>query len=356
MALLAENGPCTVNEWADNTIFNDYSWNSNANVFWVDQPPGTGFSTGKPDTTEDEIADDMYAFLQNFMKHFDGYFNNGFHVFGESYAGHYVPAITYHIFDMNNKGQNPNIPLESFAIGNGLTDPYIQYAYYADMAYDSGTAPSVISKRTYEIMTNHIPQCQSYIEKCQTGSSQDCTTAMDYCEIWEMEPVTATGVNPYDLRIPCEIPGLCYNFTNVDTWLNNKTVQAALGVDMKWEECANAPHIALSGDWMLEYQEKIPPMLAGGIRGLIYAGDVDWICNWLGNKAWATTLDWEYQSEFESAPDQPWKPDGTEYGMLRAYKNFAFLQVYQAGHMVPMDQPEAALLMLNNWLHNTLSA
>jgi carboxypeptidase C (cathepsin A) len=29
-----------------------------------------------------------------------------------------------------------------------------------------------------------------------------------------------------------------------------------------------------------------------------------------------------------------------------------FLQVYEAGHMVPMDQPEAALSMLNTFLRN----
>jgi len=169
-----------------------------------------------------------------------------------------------------------------------------------------------------------------------------------------MEPVTATGINPYDLRIPCEIPGLCYNFTNVDVWLNNATVQSELGVDAKWVSCANAPHIALSGDWMLDYQDKLPPMLEAGIRGLIYAGDQDWICNWIGNKNWALEMSWTGQNAFNSATDKPWNPDGTERGMIRSAQNFTFLQVYQAGHMVPMDQPQSALLMVNQWLTDSL--
>lgn len=354
MALLVENGPCFVNDAATDTVVSQTSWNTQANAMWVDQPPGTGFSTGSLDKTEDEIAEDMYDFLQNFMAAFPQYFKNGFYVFGESYAGHYVPAITYHIFEMNEAGKNPNIPLKAFAIGNGLTDPYIQYAYYAQMAYDSGYAPSVISENTYNIMERHIPTCQKYIEECQS-STPACTQAQDYCEIWEMEPVTATGINPYDLRIPCEVPGLCYNFTNVDTWLNNDTVQQALGVDMKWGECNNGPHIALTNDWMLEYQEKLPPMLDAGIRGLIYAGDQDWICNWLGNKAWATQLDWNGLDGFSKAADKPWSPDGTQRGIIRSYEDFTFLQVFQAGHMVPMDQPVSALLMVNDWLDNTLA-
>lgn len=42
-ALFVENGPCAVNEAGDGTVFNPYSWNSNANILWVDQPVGTSY-------------------------------------------------------------------------------------------------------------------------------------------------------------------------------------------------------------------------------------------------------------------------------------------------------------------------
>ena len=45
---------------------------------------------------------------------------------------------------------------------------------------------------------------------------------------------------------------------------------------------------------------------------------------------------------------------GKQAGRLRSYKNFKFLQVYDAGHMVPMDQPQAASEMLNSWLDGSL--
>ena len=37
LALLTENGPCKVNEFATDTTLNPYSWNKNSNIMWVDQ-------------------------------------------------------------------------------------------------------------------------------------------------------------------------------------------------------------------------------------------------------------------------------------------------------------------------------
>ena len=30
---------------------------------------------------------------------------------------------------------------------------------------------------------------------------------------------------------------------------------------------------------------------------MIYAGDVDFICNWLGNKAWTLDLEWDGKAQ-----------------------------------------------------------
>ena len=88
---------------------------------------------------------------------------------------------------------------------------------------------------------------------------------------------------------------------------------------------------------------------------LFNAGDVDYICNWLGNKKWAKALEWDGKEEFNLAEDKPWHlTTGENMGRIRSHNNFKFLQVYDAGHMVPMDQPQAAVEMLNSWLDGTL--
>lgn len=39
-------------------------------------------------------------------------------------------------------------------------------------------------------------------------------------------------------------------------------------------------------------------------------------------------------------------------GRVQNFENFTFMQVYDAGHMVPMDQPEAAHDMIYQFIKN----
>jgi len=134
VALFGENGPCSVNKLGTDTISNPYSWNNKANIVYIDQPTGTGFSYGTGfDHNEQQVGDDMYDFLQQFFKGHSKYAALAFFVVGESYAGHYVPAVTYQIWKNNVAKLGLHINLKGTSVGNGLVDPLTQYRYYKDM-------------------------------------------------------------------------------------------------------------------------------------------------------------------------------------------------------------------------------
>ena len=105
-------------------------------------------------------------------------------------------------------------------------------------------------------------------------------------------------------------------------------------------------HMMLLGDWVNNLASKVTGILESGLEVLVYSGDKDFICNWRGGEAWTNAVDWEGTAEFNSAPYNVWEVDGVAAGELKQYKNLKFLRIYDAGHMVPMDQPKVALTML----------
>ena len=85
-----------------------------------------------------------------------------FYVTGESYAGHYVPAVSNRIFLENSKpGTDKKINLKGFAIGNGLTDPGIQYGGYSDYALKNNLISSGTGKVIKAVRSNkhHVSTC-----------------------------------------------------------------------------------------------------------------------------------------------------------------------------------------------------
>ena len=74
---------------------------------------------------------------------------------------------------------------------------------------------------------------------------------------------------------------------------------------------------------------------------------LDFICNYIGNKAWTYDLEWSGKQAFQAATEHEFKSTGK----ARTANGFTFLQVYDAGHMVPTDQPEKSLDMISNFVN-----
>jgi cathepsin A (carboxypeptidase C) len=208
LALLNENGPCHVTKDSStgtlSTVNNPHSWTNKATVLWIDQPTGVGFSYGdKGDYDQDEagIRDDMYHFLLEFFAAHPEYAKLPFYVFGESYGGHFAPNVAYRVWEGNSNASKSGdgaavINLQGLAVGNGLTDPAIQYQYYAQMAYNNTYGVASISKAQYSSMVAETPKCIAMINKCQTDITE-CPTAQDECNTAQMGPYEESGPYPF---------------------------------------------------------------------------------------------------------------------------------------------------------------
>eukprot|EP00741_Cyanophora_paradoxa_P021832 tig00021373_g21074.t1 len=347
-ALLFENGPFTIDR--EGTLeTNPFSWHKVANVLWVDQPLGTGFSyvSDPKGYTRDErtIAEDLYWFMQGFFALHPRFYPLPFYIFGESYAGHYVPAFAARILTAGAAGMGPYPPnLKGIGIGNGMTDPVVQYGQYSKFAYAHGL-----------IDANAVAQADAKHAECAAAreAGQPPGALFSLCnEVFGVVLAAAGPVNVYDVRDSCVTQGgSCYQTPQAAAWLAREDVQEALHViapgqaTRKWEMCDMRVYEKLRGDWFVPQKFAIP-LLLEHYKVLVYAGDMDLICNHMGQSAWLQQMEWTGRPGFLAAPRRLWALGDALAGYAHSSGPLTYLVVRNAGHMVPMDQPRAALEML----------
>ncbi|KIO24205.1 hypothetical protein M407DRAFT_77252 [Tulasnella calospora MUT 4182] len=378
--LLFELGPCNIADQGRDTTYNKYGWNEFANMIFLDQPVNVGFSYGdRTINNTPAAAEDVYAFLQIFLDGFPKYSKTSFSVAAESYGGHYAPHIASTIHKKNvalkaksfTNTKSKLINLNSVLIGNGLTEPYTQMASVPKQAcdgpypiYDDPDGPQCQSLRS------KVPTCQRLIKSCYNFNSRfTCLPATMYCNVQLFSPIQQAGLNPYDTRKKCDRSEgadgpLCYRqMSYIETFMNNATVKRELGVEpsIEFKSCNMEVNQAFlgQGDGSKNTAALIPDLLADGVRFLIYAGNADFMCNAIGNLEWMEALDNVFADEFRSAALVPWQTlnTGKIAGKVKSAGgggftagNFTYVVVHEAGHMVPYDQPEAALDLFTRWL------
>ncbi|RHY37308.1 hypothetical protein DYB38_012241, partial [Aphanomyces astaci] len=303
-ALLTENGPCTID--ADlNTVRNPHSWTNHANVIWLDQPTGRN---------------------PKFKSH-------PFFITGESYGGHYVPSAAHYILNQSPDKADGRINLKGISVGNGITDTVTQIPYTADMvdnAYNITLVPPAdvpALKEAAKAVGKLVEACQSPVNETQT-----CIQALEAWNERVMDPLTRDSKrNPYDIREDCTngcIDRMKYGLV----FLNSPAVQAKLHVNKTWASGSPRVYQDFSVDIMKNYVQFVPELLAGGVRVLIYAGDADLMCNWIGNEAWTKQLNWPGKASFNAAQVKPLTVNGKNGGQVRSSRNLSFVRVYNSGH------------------------
>ncbi|OKL55626.1 hypothetical protein UA08_09085 [Talaromyces atroroseus] len=393
IGLFVENGPCGV-DINGNVYSNPYSWNNATNMLYIDQPTQTGFSytTPVPGYTDPETADvivlpsnscpdyaadlgcgtysypnvsltanntqaaapNFYLTLQGFMGAFPQYSRESFHFATESYGGHYGPVFNEYIEEQNrNLPQGAKkITLESVMIGNGWYDPIIQYQAYYNFTvwpgntYDYHPYNDSIASKLYNNLYGP-GNCVDQLLDCKArGIDEICSVADSFCAD-QVESIYDDYLDrdEYDLR-ELEPDPFPYEFY-VD-YLNTPSVLAALGAYVNYTEVNNAVFDAFksTGDdgRIMHTVEDLGKLLDQGVTVVMYTGDADYNCNWLGGQAISLLVN---SPGFSSAGYANISTDdGVVHGQVRQSGQFAFVRVYESGHEVPFYQPLLALTML----------
>ncbi|KAK6540791.1 hypothetical protein TWF694_008181 [Orbilia ellipsospora] len=352
-AVLSGAGPTSLrgNRLQDNP----FSWNNRASILFLDQPVNVGFSYGRTTSDSRAAGQEVYALLTLFFKKFPQYGKLPFFVFGVSYGGHWVPDLSYEILSHEDR----NINLKGMIIANGLTDPLIQFGSMADMGCGKGGHQPIFNPQTCQYLRNNaVPQCERKVIECYKNGNQGiCADAGNFCEGEILfGPAQRAGVTVYDIRQRGQGGGgMGYQFRGdpLENFLRSPNVVHALGAEgHNYNGVENKRVLDLfhrTGDIMRPMHEYVPAVLKH-IPALVYAGDKDYICNWLGVRAWTEALQWQGKSQYNAATLKPYMVKGKEAGQIKSANGLTFARIYGAGHAADQTRPNAVLQLINGFM------
>ncbi|CCD66273.1 Serine carboxypeptidase ctsa-3.1 [Caenorhabditis elegans] len=242
------------------------------------------------------------------------------------------------------------------ALGN---EGFDQYNFYQE-CYDKSVfqaPPPAGGKRHKRSAMQGVSSVQKNLQYQQLGNFQGTSN---------LAKNTATLVNRFSNDN--QFGYFCWNEDAVSKYLNSDNVQNALNIPQAWKDQKNTwedCRMSIYNNYTLKYNttnrffNNIITNLTTDFRFLIYNGDVDTVCNYLGDAK--HILQVAKDNGLTSGPRTPWYYSNNQQlaGYVQTYsgknKNNAMitidlLTVKGAGHMVPYDRAGPSVQMISNFV------
>lgn len=370
--LFEELGPFVPNADGKTLSPNPYSWNTIANVIFLESPSGVGFSysTNTSDYVVGDVrtANDSYNFLLLFFQMYPQFANNPFWVTGESYGGHYVPNLAARVV-LGNSQNKQQINFKGFMVGNAWTyAPYDNYGAVFDWwthalisdatflglnstcdFFNIGplSADPVACAQFQQTAANemgNIDIYDIYADVCLTSahSGRQLLKHLAQAPEHKLSVFAQSQINNVGYE-PC-----------VDTYLTNYLNQASVKKaihalpTIQWVGCSAVVNYSYT-DLLASMLPVYTSLIASDVNMLVYSGDVDAIVPITGTRFWLDALNLPITEAW-----RPWiGSTGQVGGYTVAYKGLTFLSIRNAGHLVPGTQPQRALDFFSKFLTGT---
>ncbi|KAF7645530.1 hypothetical protein LDENG_00202530 [Lucifuga dentata] len=384
--LLTEHGPFLIQDDGVSLEYNPYSWNKITNMLYLESPAGVGFSYSDNKnyrTNDTEVSMNNYLALKQFFQLFPEFQSNELFLTGESYAGIYIPTLAERVME------DDSLNLQGVAVGNGMSSYEMNDNSLVFFAYYHGLLGGSLWAELQAFC------CKD--GKCDFYNNPNLNCSDSLAEVQFI--VYSSGLNMYNLYAPCpggvrqrvsveggqlvirdlgnafinhrwtqlwnqKLLGLasihrsvrldppCTNSTPSSLYLNNLYVRAALHISpqaLDWVICSSEVNLNYGRLYMDVRKQYLKLLGALKYRILIYNGDVDMACNFMGDEWFVESLDQEVEVK-----RRPWKyidTNGQQVGgFVKEFSNIAFLTVKGSGHMVPSDKPAAAFTMFSRFI------
>ncbi|CAH8316625.1 unnamed protein product [Eruca vesicaria subsp. sativa] len=360
--LLFENGPVTFN--VSDFLLNGgsipallpttYSWTKVANIIFLDQPVGTGFSyatTQLLDTPSDSgEAKHIHQFIRKWLSKHREFISNPFYVTGDSYSGKIIPATVQEISNGNDLGFKPQINLKGYVLGNPVTDTEFDANQRIPFAHGMAVISDELfqslkrsCRGSYETIDPHNTECLKYYYQFI-----ECISRINFANILVPRCEEASSFQRGVIILGNDSAAdECYVYKDLlsSLWANNESVRKALhvvkGSIEKWVRCSGEPY-------NIDIKSSIPYHINNSIKGyrsLIFSGDHDLLVPFVSTQAWIRSLGYSIIDNW-----RPWMIHNQIAGYTKTYaNNMTYATVKGGGHTVEF-KPNESFLMFQRWI------
>lgn len=369
-SFLMDHGPYRVANDGHTLERNPYPWTRFANVLYLETPAGTGFSYDGPlilSSSDDRSAKQNLRALKDFLEKFPRFKSNDLYLSGFSYAAVYVSMLAALLVD------EKDINFKGFTIGNGYIDHSKIANSVIEYAYRNGILNKIEHKALRSVCcrdeSDESFKCEllgaNYLCKQTAFGSVLMKAKLMGKNIWNLneekcvknEDKTTSSPKSHlfehifgakMIKALGSSGGACNNLKSLENYLNKPDVQAAFRVRTidKWQNCDTRVEVTYRRQYttMKKFVQKV---LDAGKRGLIYAGDTDLACNYMGEHWFVHDLD-------RPAISQPyfWYHDGIEGGYVQYYENIMFSTIHGTGHYPISNKPSLVYKLITSFIQD----
>ncbi|KAL8770326.1 MAG: hypothetical protein Q9209_003962 [Squamulea sp. 1 TL-2023] len=366
--------------------------NHNASQNLINQPPGTGYSSGsKAASNNAETTFDFFHWLKAFYDRFPALRHKNTYLMGESYAGVYIPYFTKAIISNRNI---LNINLKAIVLGDptlgntaAMTD-VVTTTYLHQTANYYNIPPPILAAfaeadhkcgfdkimqqltypRTGKIHIPGNPEGLNFLkpkEKRQipcfdaipntpslvnasifAPCSIGCAT---YTTAFAYLPIIHKCFDPYNIHATCASKR---DSSASRYWLNQPSVRAAIHApDKLITDCNNTVFETLIKELVEPPAYRVlPEILERGVKVHVYSGDRDFLLNHWGTELVVQNMTWNGKQGLQHPPNHEWKINGTCVANWGYERGLSYHRILRAGHMAPHDQPEVMFAYVRDFV------
>ena len=257
-----------------------------ANVIYVDNPLGVGFSSSQePITKGEQIGDYIVKFMIKFYEIYPQQRYQELIIAGNSYGGHFIPAAAKAIQEYNKAStKDQTIPLKSLFVEDGYVNPIVQRLSIKDLAFASGL-----------LTPDLMPEYEALEQTCESATYKSPSIAFEKCKnMNNLMFATDGGWDLMDIRYASGKGAPRYEDI-FDDYFNNETVQRQLHT-LKNEQTIpysgwnNTCYLNMRDDGVVDYTGTYNSLVNSGIKTMVISGALDGLDGIVGTEKWVRML------------------------------------------------------------------